>query len=47
MCDDSWRPGGAQADVVATFNVKDMRHTGPQFGFQVLRPGPLLRRIRQ
>jgi predicted nucleic acid-binding protein len=34
------------ADVVATFNVKHMTRAGGMFGFQVQRPGPLLRRIR-
>jgi putative PIN family toxin of toxin-antitoxin system len=35
-----------QADALATFNLKDMRMAGAQFGFEALRPGPLLRRIR-
>lgn len=35
------------ADVVATFNVKDMRVAGARFGFQTLRPGPLMKRLRQ
>ena len=35
-----------QADVVATFNVKDMRVAGARFGFETLRPGPVVRRIR-
>jgi putative PIN family toxin of toxin-antitoxin system len=34
------------ADVVATFNLKDMREAGARFGFQVHRPGPLVQRIR-
>jgi putative PIN family toxin of toxin-antitoxin system len=35
-----------QADVVATFNIKDMRSAAVRFGFQTLRPGAPLRRIR-
>lgn len=34
------------ADVVATFNLKDMRTAGATFGFQAQRPGPLVRRSR-
>ena len=34
------------ADVVATFNLKDMRQAGARFGFQTQRPGPLVKRIR-
>ena len=43
------------ADVLATFdledmpeagNLKDMREAGTTFGFNVQRPGPLVRRIR-
>ena len=34
------------ADAVATFNVRDMREAGAQFGFQTRRPGPLVQRIR-
>jgi putative PIN family toxin of toxin-antitoxin system len=34
------------ADVVATFNLKDMWKAGVRFGFQVQRPGSLVRRIR-
>jgi hypothetical protein len=34
------------ADVVATFNLKDMRLAGARFGFQTQRPGPLVIRIR-
>jgi hypothetical protein len=32
--------------VLATFNLKDMRDAGATFGFDVQRPGPLVRRIR-
>jgi putative PIN family toxin of toxin-antitoxin system len=35
------------AEALVTFNLKDMRHAAATFGFQALRPGPLLRRIRQ
>jgi putative PIN family toxin of toxin-antitoxin system len=35
-----------QADVLATFNLKDMRHAGARFGFSLTRPGPLVRRLR-
>jgi putative PIN family toxin of toxin-antitoxin system len=35
------------ADAVATFNVKDMGAAAATFGFQVLRPGLLLRRMRR
>jgi putative PIN family toxin of toxin-antitoxin system len=35
-----------QADAIATFNIKDMGQAGEQFGFMVLRPGPLVRRLR-
>jgi putative PIN family toxin of toxin-antitoxin system len=34
------------ADVVVTFNVKDMRKAGERFGFQTQWPGPLVKRIR-
>lgn len=34
------------ANVVATFNLKDMRGVGARFGFHTQRPGPLVRRIR-
>jgi putative PIN family toxin of toxin-antitoxin system len=34
------------ADVLATFNLKDMRNTGTLLGFEAQRPGPLIRRIR-
>jgi putative PIN family toxin of toxin-antitoxin system len=34
------------ADVVATFNLKDMREAGARFGFRTQRPGPLVKRIR-
>jgi putative PIN family toxin of toxin-antitoxin system len=34
------------ADVVATFNLKDMREAGARFGFQTQPPGPLVKRIR-
>jgi putative PIN family toxin of toxin-antitoxin system len=34
------------ADAVATFNVKDMAAAAATFGFQALRPGLLLRRMR-
>jgi hypothetical protein len=34
------------ADVIATFNLKDMRAAGERFGFRAQRPGPLLRRLR-
>ena len=34
------------ADAVATFNMRDMREAGAQFGFQTRRPGPLVQRIR-
>jgi len=34
------------ADALATFNLKDMREAGARFGFDVQRPGPLLKRIR-
>ncbi len=34
------------ADVVATFNLKDLRDAGVRFGFQAQRPGPLVKRIR-
>jgi hypothetical protein len=34
------------ADVLATFNLKDMRDAGAQFGFHAQRPGPLVRRMR-
>jgi putative PIN family toxin of toxin-antitoxin system len=34
------------ADVLATFNLKDMRDAGATFGFDVQKPGPLVRRIR-
>ncbi len=35
------------ADVIATFNLKDMRRAGARFGFQTQRPGPLVKRMRQ
>jgi putative PIN family toxin of toxin-antitoxin system len=35
------------ADAVATFNVKDMCGAAATFGFQALRPGPLLGRMRR
>jgi hypothetical protein len=35
------------ADAVATFNVKVMGAAAATFGFQVLRPGLLLRRMRR
>jgi putative PIN family toxin of toxin-antitoxin system len=35
-----------QADVIATFNTKDIRAAGERFGFAALRPGVLIRRIR-
>jgi len=34
------------ADVIATFNLKDMVAAGVRFGFRAQRPGPLLRRMR-
>lgn len=34
------------ADVVATFNVRDMHIAGLSFGFRAQRPGPLVRRLR-
>lgn len=34
------------ADALVTFNVRDMRNAAASFGFEVLRPGPLLRRMR-
>jgi hypothetical protein len=34
------------ADVVTTFNLKDMREAGARFRFQAQRPGPLVKRIR-
>jgi putative PIN family toxin of toxin-antitoxin system len=34
------------ADVIATFNLAHMREAGARFGFDVQRPGPLVRRIR-
>ncbi|HEY1934162.1 MAG TPA: putative toxin-antitoxin system toxin component, PIN family [Acetobacteraceae bacterium] len=34
------------ADAVATFNLKDIRDAGAQFGFRAQRPGPLVKRIR-
>jgi predicted nucleic acid-binding protein len=34
------------ADVIATFNLKDMVAAGARFGFRAQRPGPLLRRMR-
>jgi len=36
-----------QADIVATFNLRHMRHVGPSLGFEAQRPGPLLRRLRE
>jgi hypothetical protein len=33
------------ADVLATFNVRDMKMAGQGFGIAVLRPGALLRRL--
>ncbi len=35
-----------QADVLATFNLKDMRTAAATFGFRANRPGPLVRRMR-
>jgi len=35
------------ADVLATFNVKDMEKAGVMFGFLVQRPGVLVQRIRE
>jgi hypothetical protein len=35
-----------QADAVATFNVRDFRRAGADFGFEIMRPGSLLKRIR-
>jgi putative PIN family toxin of toxin-antitoxin system len=35
------------ADAVATFNVKHMMAAGARFGFQALRPGRLIRSMRQ
>jgi putative PIN family toxin of toxin-antitoxin system len=34
------------ADVLATFNSKDMRDAAMRFGFRIQRPGPLVRRLR-
>jgi|GEM_PF-5166851 hypothetical protein len=34
------------ADALVTFNLRDMRNAAASFGFAVLRPGPLLRRMR-
>jgi putative PIN family toxin of toxin-antitoxin system len=34
------------ADVLATFNLKDMRRAAALFGFDAQRPGAVLRRIR-
>jgi putative PIN family toxin of toxin-antitoxin system len=34
------------ADALATFNLKHMHDAGALFGFQVQRPGPLVRRLR-
>ncbi len=34
------------ADAVATFNVRDMRAAGAQFGFLAQRPGTVIKRIR-
>ena len=34
------------ADVLVTFNRKDMRAAGARFGFEVGLPGPLVRKIR-
>lgn len=35
------------ADVLATFNTKDMRLAAERFGFDLERPGPLVRRLRK
>lgn len=35
-----------QADVVATFNLKDVGKAAGQFGFAAARPGALVRRLR-
>lgn len=35
-----------QADAVATFNLKDIRAAGAQFGIDAQRPGSLVRRMR-
>jgi putative PIN family toxin of toxin-antitoxin system len=35
------------ADVLVTFNLRDMRSAAASFGFEALRPGPLLRRMRK
>jgi hypothetical protein len=33
------------ADVVASFNIKDMRAGAERFGIQVVRPADVLRRL--
>ncbi len=35
-----------QANLIATFNLKDMGKAGGLFGFEVQRPGPVVRRMR-
>jgi putative PIN family toxin of toxin-antitoxin system len=34
------------ADALVTFNLRDMRNAAAAFGFEALRPGPLLRRMK-